>query len=133
MHALRLSPGDDLKKNILSWAKSQKIEAGCILTCVGSLKSSNLRYANQKEGVIRSDFQEIISLSGTFSAAAGHFHLSISDEKGQVSAGHLLEGNIIYTTAEIVILELTEYEFQREFDQNTGYKELAIVVSSNKF
>ena len=126
IHALRLNPGDDLKKNILSWAASQRIKAGCILTCIGSLKSSNLRFANRKEGNFKADFQEIISLSGTFSQASGHFHISLSDEKGQVIAGHLLEENIIYTTAEIVILELTDYEFNRELDGKTGFKELLI-------
>ena len=38
VHAFRLTPGQDLKKSLVAYAKGEKLEAGCIVTCVGSLK-----------------------------------------------------------------------------------------------
>ena len=38
IHAFRLTPGQDLKKSLVAYAKGEKLEAGCIVTCVGSLK-----------------------------------------------------------------------------------------------
>ncbi|MBC7754794.1 MAG: DNA-binding protein [Moraxellaceae bacterium] len=132
IHALRLNPNDDLKKSILEFAQTHQISAGCILTGLGSLKISNLRFANKKQGAVISGFQEIVSFTGTFSDTAGHFHISLANENGEVTGGHLLDGNLIHTTAEIVMLQLPDFKFNREYDQNTGYKELAIVVSSDK-
>ena len=37
-----------------------------------------------------------------------------------------MSGNIIYTTAEIVIGELKGLDFKRELDSTFGYKELRI-------
>jgi predicted DNA-binding protein with PD1-like motif len=37
-----------------------------------------------------------------------------------------MAGNLIHTTAEIVLIELSDYEFTREFEAQTGYKELQI-------
>jgi predicted DNA-binding protein with PD1-like motif len=40
-----------------------------------------------------------------------------------------MEGNIVHTTAEIIIMELMDYQFQRVFDAATGYKELLICAN----
>jgi hypothetical protein len=40
--------------------------------------------------------------------------------------GHLVEGCLVNTTAEIVILELNNFEFSSKFDEKTGYDELLI-------
>ena len=127
VHSLRLNPNQDLKKELLNWAVAQNIEAACILTCVGSLKSANLRLANGKSASRFLGFFEIVSLVGTFSKEAGHFHISLASENGQVVGGHLLEENLIHTTAELVLLEITNAQFQRQIDSETGYQELVIV------
>src|SRR5215217_1513802 len=44
---LRLHPGDDLVDSIMEFAQQHSIHAGGIVTCVGSLNSARLRYANQ--------------------------------------------------------------------------------------
>ncbi len=41
-----------------------------------------------------------------------------------VIGGHLVKGCIINTTCEIVIGELIGYEYDVEFDEETGYDEL---------
>jgi uncharacterized protein len=130
--ALRLKPGQDLKKEITQWAQSEKITAGCILTCVGSLEVVNLRFANQPEATALKGKYEIVSLVGTFSADAAHIHLSVSDSTGATIGGHLMEGNIVYTTAELVIGVMPDLEFARESDPTYGYRELVIKRKSRK-
>ena len=54
-------------------------------------------------------------------------HIAIADQLGKTLGGHLDNGCIIYTTAEIVIGTSNEFNFIRTIDQQTGYKELEIV------
>ena len=126
IHALRLRPGDDLKKSLAAFAKDNNIEDGYIITCVGSLTACHLRYAGQTEGVNIAGKFEMLSLSGTLSVHGIHLHIALADATGVAIGGHLLDGNIIYTTAEIVIGEATELRFTRAVDAATGYGELVV-------
>jgi predicted DNA-binding protein with PD1-like motif len=125
-HAFRLHRGDDLKKEIESFVRSKNIHAGWISCGVGSLTNFHIRFANQSEGNKGSGHFEILSLMGTVSVNGCHIHISISDSKGQAIGGHLLEDNLIYTTAEIVIQETDELVFSRQQDESNGWKELVI-------
>jgi uncharacterized protein len=125
-YIFRLLPLQDLKKSILEFAKANCIKAAGVITCVGSLEQINLRFANQKQGVLKKGYHEILSLSGTFSDSAAHLHLSVADSDGVTTGGHLLDDTLIYTTAEIMIMELGDVEFVREIDTTYGYAELKI-------
>src|SRR5258706_6287807 len=74
IHALRLKPGQDLKKELTEFVKRENIEAGWIITCVGSLTQTNLRFANQPEGIKSNGHFEIVSLVGTLSVNGSHLH-----------------------------------------------------------
>lgn len=126
IHALRLNPYQDLKKEIEAFVKKENIEAGWIMTCVGSLTQANLRYANQPKGTESKGHFEIVSLVGTVSVNGSHIHLSISDSLGVTKGGHLLDGNLIYTTAEIVIGESKNHVFTRQKDGSTPWEELQV-------
>ncbi|MBN1316086.1 MAG: DNA-binding protein [Anaerolineales bacterium] len=123
---LRLSPDQDLIKSLDALAKTRNLQAACILTCVGSLRKAVLRFADQNQATELVGKFEIVSLTGTFSVHGSHYHISISDGQGRTIGGHLLEGCLIYTTAEIVIGVLPGVRFLREMDDESGYKELAI-------
>ncbi|RYY99910.1 MAG: DNA-binding protein [Chitinophagaceae bacterium] len=125
-HAFRLKPGADLRKELQAFADARGIEAGWIATCAGSLTSYNIRFANQPEGSRGDGHFEIVSLTGTVSKNGSHVHLSIADSTGRTLGGHLLEGNIIYTTAEIVLQEDTDLRFTREKDGSTPWEELQV-------
>jgi uncharacterized protein len=127
IHALRLTPGQDLKKELDQYVKNNQLEAACILTCVGSLRNAVLRPANQKTPLIRAEKWEIVSLVGTLSPEGSHLHISLSDSTGATIGGHLLEGNLVYTTAEIVLGHIPQLKFTRQTDPETGYKELKII------
>ena len=129
IHALRLSPGDDLKLVLTGYCLQRQIAAATIVSCVGSLSKLHLRLASATKFLQRSTLFEIVSLVGTLSPDGVHLHLSAADDSGVVWGGHLMDGNIIHTTAEIVIMELLDYQFQRVFDAATGYKELLICAN----
>lgn len=125
-HALRLKPGQDLKKDIEAYAQNKKINAGWIATCVGSLTQTHLRFANQPAGILTTGHFEIVSLTGTVSRNGCHLHVCVSNEKGECTGGHLLYENLIYTTAELIICESRDIVFTREKDDETGWLELRI-------
>ena len=124
--AFRLKPGDDLKRGLADLARREGLRAGVILTAVGSLTAVNLRYANRAGGTLRAGHFEIVSLVGTLAADAMHVHLSVADRDGVATGGHLLDGCIVYTTAEIAVDELAALEFAREMDSTYGYRELKV-------
>lgn len=126
IHAIRLKPGQDLKNELQKFVTDQNIQAGWIMTAIGSLDEYNLRFANCDKGTAAKGFYEIITLSGTVSANGCHLHIAISDRNGQLVGGHLLEGCRIYTTAEIIIGVSGEHIFSRENDGSTPWKELQI-------
>ena len=130
-HTFRLNPGQDLKKELLKYAQYHGLRASSILSSVGSLDICNLRMASAQRNKTFSGPLEIVSLTGTLSSEGVHMHISVSDDEGRVWGGHLLEGCLIHTTAEIVLLELVELEFKREMDDSTGYKELQIKSRKN--
>jgi predicted DNA-binding protein with PD1-like motif len=69
---------------------------------------------------------EILSLTGTLCADGLHVHISLSRRDGSCIGGHLVQGCVVNTTAELVIGELPQIEFHRALDSATGYKELSV-------
>ena len=94
-YVLRLMPGEDLRVSIKNFVIKYKIEAGWIVTCVGSLVCYNIRFANQHTSASSKGHFEVINLSGTVSVNGCHLHISIADDKGTTIGGHLLNGCII--------------------------------------
>jgi uncharacterized protein len=127
--AVRLLPGTDLRVEIERLVTQYHIKAGWIITCVGSLSKYSLRFANQNTASEGAGHFEIVSLVGTLSTAGCHLHICLSDNTGATIGGHLLEGCVIYTTAELVIANDQEFIFEREIDNETGWKELRIKSS----
>lgn len=131
-YVFRLKPGVDLRKEIEKYSKEKEIKAGVIIACVGSLTKAVLRLAEDLEVKEFNKGFEIVSLVGTISQDGMHLHLSISDKEGGVIGGHLKNGCIIHTTAEIVIGELENWELRRKEDSESGFKELVAKRISQK-
>lgn len=125
-HAIRLLPGQDLKLEIQKYVETMQIKAGWISACVGSLSAYNIRFADMSAGSVANMKCEILTLSGTVSINGSHLHICVADSNGKAVGGHLLTGCVIYTTAEIVILSTGSYEFKRQNDGSTPWKELLI-------
>ena len=124
--AFRLQRGDDLKLSIEKYVEENNIRAAIIVSCVGCLYKSVIRNAGGIETITLDKNVEIVSVTGTLSLDGCHIHIAVADEDLKTYGGHLKDGCLVNTTAEIVLLELSNYEFKREMDTKTGYKELLI-------
>ena len=130
VHAVRLTPGSDLKTGLERLAAEHALAAGCILSCVGSLSRAHLRMpgAYGEAEVFRTwdEPMEILSLAGTLSPDGLHVHISLARRHGGCVGGHLVQGCLVNTTAEMVIAELPPLAFRRPLDTATGYGELSV-------
>lgn len=139
IHILRLSPNEDLLNSLYKYTRINKIKALSIISAVGSLIQTNIRYANQENTVSLNGYFEIVSLVGNIDyqqvnkpnySGSGHIHISCSDEYGNTIGGHLDIGNIVYTTVELTLLEIQDAIFDREIDDESsggsGYFELKV-------
>lgn len=127
VHVVRLRPGQDLKRSLEGYVKTNDIEAAVILSCVGSLDVASLRFANQPDATTVPGKLEITSLVGMLAKSSGsHVHMTVAGGDGVARGGHLMDGTLIYTTAEIAIGELSSVRFAREEDSTYGYHELVV-------
>ena len=125
-YMFRLTKGQDLKKEIEKFVQENDIKAGIVKCAVGCVYEACFRLAEGKETFYRKENYEIVSITGTVGAGGLHIHIALADNKGNVVGGHLKEGCLVDTTAEICIESFDDFIFDREFDQNTGYKELVV-------
>ena len=126
-YTFRLKPGQDLFDSIEAFVSENKIDAGCVLSSVGSLTHATLRLANRAHYNQYEGYFEIVSMTGTVSTNGSHLHVSISDGDGVTIGGHLVSGCKIYTTAEIVIADFDDVIYKRELLENdSGYEELVV-------
>lgn len=125
-HVLRLQPGQDLKSELQAYCNRLSIRAGFVISCTGSLKQLKIRLANSTSYFEKSEGFEILSLQGSLSLNGLHLHMSVADEKGTCWGGHLMDGCQIYTTAEILLVELSDFSFTRKHDPSTGFAELVV-------
>ncbi len=125
-YTFRLKSGQDLFEAIEAFVQKENIEAGCILSGVGSLTHFTLRFANQEIMAEGDGHFEIVSITGTVSTHGSHLHVSISDEQGRTIGGHLVHGCSIYTTAEIVLAVFEDSVYKREYADDSGYDELVV-------
>lgn len=124
--AIRLTRGDDLKRAIQQLVTAHGIQAGSIASCVGCLTHLHVRLAGATETLMLNESVEIVSVMGTLTPAHQHVHLSVARQSGEVVGGHLLEGCVIDTTAELIIHQYHNFSFGREPDPQTGFTELTI-------
>jgi hypothetical protein len=126
-YTFRLKPHQDLFDSIEAFVSDKKIEAGCVLSAVGSLTHATLRLANRESYNEYEGHFEIVSMTGTVSNNGSHLHISISNEDGVTTGGHLVLGCKIYTTAEIVLAVFEDVVYQRELlESDSGYAELVV-------
>ena len=79
----RLKLGQDLLNEIEIVVVEKNIEAGCVLSAVGSLTHATLSLANREYYSEYDGHFEIVSMTGTVSVHGSHLHISISDGDGK--------------------------------------------------
>jgi uncharacterized protein len=90
------------------------------------LSEAKLRYAGESiESTIAGPL-EILTVTGSLTPSGAHLHMAVSDATGRVYGGHAAYGNVIRTTAELLVALLPEWSLSRELDAATGYNELVV-------
>lgn len=125
-YTFRLTPGEDLFDAIQAFATENHIEAGCVLSGVGSLRHASIRLADHTQNTEYEGPFEMVSLTGTVSIYGSHLHLSVVDGEGKATGGHIESGCKVYTTAEIVLAAFPGVIYRREFAEDSGYEELVV-------
>lgn len=123
---LRLSPGADLRAALEGAIATHPQHAAVLISGIGSLSKARLRLAGATEAdTLHGDF-EILTLAGTVAINGSHLHMSVADSEGRVIGGHVAHGCTVRTTAEVLLLLLPDWSFNRELDPATGFAELVI-------
>ena len=126
VHCFRLTRGTDLKEALLLYASEHRLRAAAVVSAVGCVLRWNYRDASGCAVKQGDSHAEILSVHGTLYDAGCHLHIALAGEDGAAFGGHLMEGCIVNTTAEIVLLEFDGYAFSRAYDETTGYDELFV-------
>ena len=124
---LRLHPGDDLKQALESWLELPAGGSGWVVSGIGSLTVAQLRLAGRTEPSVFDRDLEILTLQGSLCRSGSHIHITVADAYGAVLGGHLCEGSVVRTTAEVLVARLPQWQLQRAVDPTTGYRELEIL------
>lgn len=125
--AKRLLSGQDVRLEFERLVATEGVEAGCVISLVGSLVRACLRLADGKRDKMFDGPFEIVSATGTLSPDGIHIHFSVADEKGSVVGGHLRYGCIVNTTVELIVGVFDDVQFRRTPDVTTGYDELVMI------
>ncbi len=122
---LRLPPGADLRRSLEALA-AQHAQSGFVVAGIGSLSDPRIRFANASSATTLPGDFELLTLSGSVAPGAAHLHMTVADQHGQVFGGHVTEGNIVRTTAEILLAWLPAHTLERAHDPATGFDELTV-------
>jgi len=123
---LRLPPGADLRPALLATVAAHGYGAAFVVAGIGSLRDAWLRLAGAAHPTLVAGDLEILTLSGTLGNGGGHLHASVADAQGRVTGGHVADGCLVRTTAEVLLLLLPAHDFAREADPRTGFPELVV-------
>ncbi|MDR0486503.1 MAG: DNA-binding protein [Elusimicrobiota bacterium] len=131
--AFRLGPGEDILEGLKEACEKTGINNGMILGGIGSLDGARffdpVELPHKKAGygysepVILTGPIELTSLSGMICQGVDgetlfHVHFNLSDGKGNAFGGHLIEGNKVLLTADIIIAEIAGIKMGRRYDEN---------------
>ena len=121
----RLSENEDLIDFIKKKAEENDVRAG-ILILIGALKSATIGFykAGTYKQVQLEEPLEIASCMGNIAIGKDdeimvHAHIVVSNEEGKSFGGHLMKNSRVSVTAELMIIEGTNLDLFRAFDEKT--------------
>jgi predicted DNA-binding protein with PD1-like motif len=123
---LRLSPGVDLRRALEQALQDAGGRAGFVLQGIGSLIDPALRLANAATATALAGPFEILTLAGSVAPGGSHLHCSLAGADGRVTGGHLPYDCRVHTTAEVLMVLLPSWVFERRPDAATGFLELVV-------
>ena len=123
---IRLVPGDDLRRALEAAVQARAADAAFVLSGIGSVHDARLRFADEALETTIAGPLELLSIGGSLSANGAHLHVSVADRHGVVRGGHLGYGSVVRTTAELLVVLLSDWAMSREHDARTGFNELVV-------
>jgi predicted DNA-binding protein with PD1-like motif len=123
---LRLLPGVDLRRALEHAMVDAGSSAGFVLQGIGSLIDPALRLADAASAAPMAGPYEILTLAGSVAPDGSHLHCSLAGPDGRVIGGHLPYGCRVHTTAEVLLVLLSGWVFDRQPDATTGFLELVV-------
>ena len=123
---LRLVPGADLRRTLEDIARREGGSSSFVVAGIGSLGGATLRLAGQDTPTVLAGDVEILCLSGTIGPDGAHLHMAVADAGGRVWGGHVCHGNVVRTTAEVLLAPLPDWTLGRAPDPGTGFAELVV-------
>lgn len=133
--AFRLRPGADVMKSIQEICEREQIKNGIIMSAIGSLNGAVYCNPIPKEEIkIGYGYGTALRLYGPIElvSATGmichgddgtvqlHVHCALSDQNGNAYGGHMLEGNHVLITTDVVIGVLDGIDMGRRVDDEIG-------------
>lgn len=129
---LRLAPGADLRRELERIAR-ERLAGGAFVVCgIGSLEHPRLRLAGRDEVTALAGPYEVLTLSGSVTPQGAHLHVSLASSTGQVVGGHVVDGNRVRTTVEVLLVELEGWTLSRAADATTGFLELQVKAAGEE-
>ncbi|HZF83210.1 MAG TPA: PPC domain-containing DNA-binding protein [Burkholderiaceae bacterium] len=123
---VRLPAGADLRRALEEAAAAFAPEGCFVVSGIGSLQDAQLRLAARDAPTGFDGPWEILSLAGTLTRDGAHLHIALSGSQGQVVGGHVVHGNRVRTTAEVLLCRPAGWVLGRGPDAATGYDELQV-------
>jgi predicted DNA-binding protein with PD1-like motif len=113
---IRLSPGTDLVTGIADVCRRRGIRAGCIASCIASLRRASFFVVVPMDNATGGGYSDPNHLTEPVEIVS-----ALSDSQGHVHGGHLIPGTCpILITSEILILPLAGIRLVRAFDADAG-------------
>jgi len=100
--ALKLDAGSDPRQRLEQEARTRGA-TGFVVSSVGNLSRTVLRFPGRPQPTVLEGELEIISLTGSVDPHGVHLHLSVSDGEGRVIGGHLEAGSRVHSGADILV------------------------------
>lgn len=133
--ALRLLPGMDVMASITEACEQANIKNGAIKSMIGSLRNAQFYNPEPNEKarmgyaygapIILTGAIELVCGAGMISHGDNgevllHVHVCLSDVTGKAYGGHLIPGNEVLMTVDMLIEEIIGINMIRRFDEQTG-------------
>lgn len=122
---LRLPPDVDLRAALEQLTRERGLSA-FVLGGIGSLHDARLRLAGATDACMIGGPCEIVTLAGSLTPDGVHLHMAVADATGRVHGGHVVAGNLVRTTAELLLAWLPGWPLGRALDPRTGFAELVL-------
>jgi len=121
---IRLDPGELFLESIQRAIEQEQIRAGVVISGIGSLSICRIHVVNagyppdlltrvQKYFEYKGSI-EVLAVQGIIANGEPHLHITVADEEQNVHGGHVEEGCVVLTMAEIAIIRANALPAKRE-------------------